>query len=887
MSPKNKNATRLASGDRSTTTFDAVLKQALEQFHAPAWLGAESPLASPYFLGERLPKPAAKPGLDALARGQALQQVLLEAAGGLVEQYTRWHQGQVWYELLQASYFNPTRLPVYQLIHTLHTSEAAYHRNQNLAITHLGQKVIDLVKPALRLEKVAPPASLIGREKELAQILNNLQAGKAIGINGAGGVGKTTLGQAIAYQFAPSATFWYAFSPGLNDSLRSLLFALAYFLHQQAASTLWSQLVADRGEIKAGKEGVALNLLRHDLANVGERQVLLCFDEVDLLRPDEYEAHTQLLPLLESLRGQVPLLCIGQKSLLETDLPYTLIGLTLTDTATLLRQAGIELEQSELTRLYQDTQGNPRLLELFVAFVFSLQRAQAGETTQTAIAAALANFPHTPSLELLLQRIWRHLNPSEQYLLEFLAVFRNPIPRMAWADEAQQEAITQLLTWRLVQVDTVANIQLLPALRTAIYQTLLADGEKELLHQEAAELRIQYGQFTAAAYHYTAGGKTADAVNLLYAYKPQVLDQGQAEAALTVLLQMSVAELDRETQERVVLLRAELQKLLGQYDPARRSLQSIYWSIPFLSAQRWRLDADIAELRGEVSQAEQAYQTGLETIEKLLSESAYFHRGLGYLYTNAVEFERAQHEVLRLRHDAANLEGVIHEMRGNLPEAEAAYRAALELAQVTRYAYGEANTQNNLGRVYGWRGQQANAEAQLLAAIEFFRNTGRLNKLASATYNLALARRLAKAYRAALLPAEEALHLFIQLDETYGRAVAYGLLAEIYLGLGDLVQAEQYARQVIDEEHTSSRPDGLRTLGEVYVRQAKLAEAEPLLRESLALAQTNEDRILEAYALRSLSELYTARADLPTAEEALAQAQQIFRELGLTAELQA
>ncbi len=380
MAPKTKPPADpvTADADQATAAFAKVVKQALEQFHAPAWLGEQSPLASPYFLGERLPRPTATASVDSLLRGQALQQLLLEAADALVAHYVRWHQGQVWLELLQASYFSPTRLPVYKLIQQLNTSEAAYHRNQGYAIEHLAQVVIGRVKPALRLESVMPPATLVGRAEALTDLLTNLQLGKTVGISGAGGVGKTTLGQALAHTFAPQATFWYTFAPGLSDSLRSLLFALAYFLHKQAASALWSQLVADRGEIKAGKEGVALNLLRHDLASLGQHRVLLCFDEVDLLRPNESEAHAQLIPLLESLRGQVPLLYIGQKSRIATDLPYALTGLTLVDSAVLLQQAGIDLAQSELNRLYHGTEGNPRLLELFIALVFSRQRS--GET---------------------------------------------------------------------------------------------------------------------------------------------------------------------------------------------------------------------------------------------------------------------------------------------------------------------------------------------------------------------------------------------------------------------------------------------------------------------------------------------------------------------------
>jgi ABC-type transport system involved in cytochrome c biogenesis ATPase subunit len=77
----------------------------------------------------------------------------------------------------------------------------------------------------------------------MARLLAGLAAGKAVGLSGAGGVGKTTLGQVLAAGFAPQATFWYTLSPGLNDNSHSLLFALAYFLQGQGASALWSQLV--------------------------------------------------------------------------------------------------------------------------------------------------------------------------------------------------------------------------------------------------------------------------------------------------------------------------------------------------------------------------------------------------------------------------------------------------------------------------------------------------------------------------------------------------------------------------------------------------------------------------------------------------------------------
>jgi tetratricopeptide (TPR) repeat protein len=862
---------------QATRRFTDTVEEALKRFQEPAWLGQHSPLAMPYFLGGTPRDPSYSPASDPAGRGQALQRVLRTAAAALPAQNARW--GSFWARLLELTYFSPRAHSVVQIVDELSTSEAAYHRHRNAALAALAQEVIRQVKPALRLETPAPPPVILRRDDALAYGVERLSQGKSVGLSGPGGIGKTALGAALAQRVAPQGAFWYTFTPGLNDQAGSLLFALAYFLHGQGASTLWLQLVADHSEVKPA---VALNLLRHDLASLPATPRLLCFDEVDLLRPGEVEAHTQLAPLLEQLRGLVPLLLIGQKPLVETDSQLVLGGLAPPAVAHLLQQTGITLNANDLAQLHSYTGGNPRLLELFIALYGSLQRSAASVTSS--ITEALASFAGQPSLEFLLRRIWQHLNESEMYLLELLAVFRHAAPRAAWSDQAQQMALDQLVAWRLVHADAQGGVYLLPALRDTLYHGLLTSEEKELLHLEAAALRAQYAQFTAAAHHYAAGGEATIAIRLWYAHREQEIDQGRAGAALALLQAISPRRLTAEDQEMLALLCAELQKLVGQYDAAAKTVQATYWRIPFLKAQAWRLEGDIAELRGEVGQAQQAYLAGQATVEQLLIAAAHFHRDLGYLYTNDVEFERAQREVLRLRHEAANLEGFIAEMRGELVTAATAYQEAFRLAQATQYAYGEANTHNNLGRIYAWQRQLAQAEEHLQEAIEFFRNTGRLNKLASATYNLALAQRLSEHCQAALAPAQEALQWFEQLDEAYGQAVANQVLAEIHLGLNELDKAEQFARRVLDEEHTTTQPDGLRTLGEIRLQQGKLTEAEALIRQSLSLAQANQNGILAGYAWRALGQLQMAQGEIEQAATSFTHAEQIFREQNLKLE---
>lgn len=870
----NTETTAKPGEEKVVDSFSENVEQALKHFHDSVWLGRHSPLASPYFLGTYWRNH--KNNDDVQSRGVALQQLIHEATAALVAHHVKW--GDLWSKLLHLAYFDTHDWSVQQMADKLVIAPPTFHRHQKAAIEQLAQAILALIRPTLRLETPALPPTLLGRDTALTTCVDWLRQGKSVSLTGAGGVGKTTLGVAVAHRFAPTATFWFTLQPSLNDNLHSILFALGYFLHGQGASGLWSQLVADRGEVKIPR---SLNLLRHDLMTQSSRPLVLCFDEVDLLNPTEVQAHRQLAPFLDSLRGLASLLFIGQKQLLETDYQQQLVGLSLAEIASWLQQTQIPLAQVEIQQLLHYTGGNPRLLELFIAFYHTLARQA------QPVSEALASLAEKPSVEFLLRRIWRHLNEDEMALLKVLAIFRNPVPRDAWLAPTQQAALAQLQAWRLVQSDQQGGVALLPTFKAALAQYLLAREEKEVLHLQAAAIRARYGQYTAAAHHYVQAEEPQLAVQLWYIHREQEINQGQAEAALQLLQAVSQRRLAPQDSETLALLRAELYKLLGHYDEAQVAVQATFWQIPFLKVQAKRLEGDIAELRGEVQRAIQAYQAGLETVEQWLSEAANYHRALGYLYNNEVEFERAQREVYRIRHEAANLEGAIHLMRGNIAAAHEVYEQALLLAQQANYAYGEANTHNNLGSTCGWRRQLAAAEAHLQTAIEFFQNTGRLNKQASATYNLAFARRLSRQFTAALAPAHEALTLFTHLGEEYGRAVTKAILAEIHLGLNELELAESYARQVIDEERTNTLPDGLRILGEVRLQQSRLTEADQLIRQSLAIAQQNQDRLLEGYAWRARGKVYLARSQAEEAQSCLTKASSLFLESGLPEEIAA
>ncbi|MBN1888583.1 MAG: tetratricopeptide repeat protein [Thermoflexales bacterium] len=849
--------------------FAHCLEQALEHFTDPAWLGKNSPLAAPYFLGNAL---AGQPGVDTCTgQGRTLQRLLREAAETLGSQG---EEGLYATRLLNLSFFYPQSL--LDVLHELTVSRATYYRHREEAIQRLEGAFISRVNPTLRLESPPPRAMVFGREDLVPNCLQALQGGQAVALLGPGGIGKTTLGAHLASQLAPRAVFWFTLRPGLNDQLSSLLFSLGYFLHGQGRSSLWLQLVASAGSLNPE---AALSLIRYDMERPspqpsptggGSKPPLFCFDEIDLLRPAVVEAHTQLLAFLESLRGLAPLLFISQQPGLEVDVQHTLAGLELGAVGQMLEQAGIQLAGGDLARLQDYTRGNPRLLELFIA----LHRS--GECLETVLQGISA----APSLEFMLNRVWQRLDKSEQALLMSLAVFRRPAPCDAWP----QTALDKLIKRRLVQTDERGGVEILPAFRATLYELLLPEN-REALHRQAAAIRANRGEHTAAAYHYLKGRRPQAAIRLWYEHRVHEINQGQAEAALALFGQLSRNQLRGSDRETLVLLRSELRKSTGEYGQARQDLRSTLWRTPILEARARRLEGDILEVSGELNGALTAYQEGLDTIEAQLAEAAHFHKNLGWVHMRQRNMDRAWREAQLARYEATNLQGIIQDKMGRYGQAQNYYLEALALAETLRHTQGEAKTRKNLAGLAAQQGDFDQAEVHWKRAGQYYERIGDLTNLASIKANQAFMYNMAGQHQAAIRPAEEALALFEQLGQSYGRAVAAQNLAEAHLALGELEAAERFARQVIQEEETATMPDGLRVLGEIHLARGQLQAAGDLIQQSIQVAQRNEDAFLEAYAWRALGQVRLAEGKDEQARAALDKALELFERLELSREV--
>ncbi|MEZ4615187.1 MAG: hypothetical protein R2867_06705 [Caldilineaceae bacterium] len=599
------------------------------------------------------------------------------------------------YLMLELNYFKrlfhpppKTQAEIYNDI--LHISRTSHDRWLKEAVEHLGALLLQQLRPPLRLETPVLHSLMIGRDQVQRLSREKLAGQGSVTITGSSGMGKSTLGAALAEAWPTPTVFWFTFRLGLNDRLNSLLFALGYFFHQHGASALWLQLIADEGKLE--DINLSLGLVRADIEALPEA-ALLCFDEIDLLRAADIDRpnlhHAQILNFIDSLRPHLALLLIGQRAVLESDLTLALDRLQSADILAWLQRLQIPHTAEEVNQLAVYTGGNPRLLTLCLT-LHQLYGAAAEEpaTADPLVAAAghitltqtLLQLPHTPALAPIWDRLRARLARNERQLLQALAVCRTPAPVDAWqrfvdpeaaADQRPTVAATlaHLQTLQLVHRDETGGIWLLPMLRETLYEEMAVET-RETYHIGAALMYAARGDYTEAAYHFWRGDQPDRAIELWFPERQREIRRGQAGAALTFVEQISAHRLKRTQQKQLALMRAELYGLLGEPSKVVDSLASLEWRRDEAeSVEALRLWGEALNLQGDAAGAQEKLQTGVEVVAYLLEQHAHLHVQRGLIHMQQREMKAAWQEATRARYFAENLQGAVQANLGNYETA--------------------------------------------------------------------------------------------------------------------------------------------------------------------------------------------------------------------------
>ena len=623
---------------------------------------------------------------------------------------------------------------------------------------------------------------------------------------------------------------------------------------------------------------VALGLVRYSLAQTGAQPILLCIDEVDLLQPATHGEHAQFVTFLQSLRGLLPLLLIGQRITIEADHYVTLSGLSPVAVKQWLLQAQLHLAAVEQQQLYSYTGGNPHFLALFMAL------HQVGEP----LAALLPQVAAAPSLEFLLGRILQRCSEVERGVLLELAVIQGVAPADIWQQGAIGGALQRLLEHHLVQQDGQGGVWLLPAYRQ-IVTALLPAATLTALHHKAAHQYSRRGQYTRAAYHYIQADQPATAIGLWREYQEAEINSGQAYAARQIFRPLLTALLDAPVKEALHLLCAHLEHLVGNLAQAQSDLQALLWRTPLLAVAADELTGAIANDQGATDAAHQAFTRGITTAEGLLEvRLARLHKGLGWQYLLRKTLDRAWHEAQVAAYEVENFKGYVQEELCAYGAAETHYLAALQLAQELDHAQGIAKTGANLSGLLARLGRYPQAHQYWQLADEQYRRLGKTVAVAGCQINLSFLHNLAGEYQSALTTAQAVNRYLAErgIDAPSRlQTIIDQALAEAYLGLGDLSAATVYAQAVLAREEVGLLPDAYRTLAEIQLRTGHPNRALSLITQAITFAQQNADPYLEAYAWRVAAQIHAERQDQQTARQARLTAHTLFTRLNLPNEV--
>jgi tetratricopeptide (TPR) repeat protein len=857
--------------------FDDCLLTALRHFADVEWLGANSPLAQPYFLGLYVA------GTSTVKEcGLALQKAIVTAWEGLwdaprpenesqlLEQFrdsVRLRgKGNTYFALvLELRYLHriiPLNKPVVAWKDILNVSKAQYHRDLTEAAKFLGERLLKDIHPHLRLERPTPPSRLYGRQQEVEELSRMLRSGSA-NLSGMSGMGKTSIAAAVCQAWPERFFFWYTVRQHLNDRSENLLFALAFFLHQRGASDLWRQLLANGGQ--AGNFEMLQGLTRHALSQFSPSPILV-IDDADILHPTLFETQNQdyvrLLGLLESLSQNVCVLFVGQRVALP-DLPNVEIdGISLPALLEWYQFRGIDIQAAELERLLDYTSGTPRLLVLCLALL------QNG----TPIHEITMQFKRSAGAKPLVGRLINQMSEEERRILAELSVFRRSAPADAWG--GQQSVLSDLSERGLVQMDLFGGVSLLSVWADLILEELPAET-KAALHIRAAGVRAERGEYTEASYHYWQAGYPEQAVQLWYGNMEYAISSGQAASAGVIFNAILANRLPRAEQRALALIRARLAGLRGEIEKGLLHLNEVQWSHSRGAMEAHLLRGTLLKDLGDNFGSLREYQAGLDDLAFLTRQQVIFLTGRSARFKDEGDFQGAWRELKRARYLIEAFEGNLLHREGKPEPAMNAYLQAVEWAKELNDKTYLARTYTNIGSLLSLSSPDE-AFPYLRLGLDVFEAMGNLVEAQTVRNNMAVVLMQSGKYAEALPLAQSVVEFALQSNNRPNASDAAVNLAEIFFTLGKFDETLYWAEVCMAQEQTTAIPYALNIIGLVENARKNFARAEDCFRQ--AIRDEASDAYIIACAWRGLGGVYQAQGQASPAKDAFLTAVGLFEQ---------
>jgi tetratricopeptide (TPR) repeat protein len=601
-------------------------------------------------------------------------------------------------------------------------------------------------------ERLEIPVS--GREEELASLEKALEKKSLIVVGGWAGIGKTTLGRALAQRLDwPKLGVWVDCKAGMG--LESLINALAnYFgtnhedfsriLEKDLATTPEQGIAAFVSALDRKENIVFLD----DFQLVDDPVVLDDLLKALSLRPKQ--ARTVVLTR-EADRVKDLLRPEGAKHAYAEELP--LGDLDRKGAFELLRDRGLEeCGEDELQRLYDKTNGHPKGLELCAGLVKTGMEIEEIES----LPLFERSGDEEKSLRKILQETEKRLSKDELRLLQRCSVFDEPFNGRAMDYIYQTDRWKDVLPGleeRFLVSRTDGQHEVHPLSREYFYTGLKdlklvhglaghyysAQAEVSTEEQEQLTLRLK------AHYHFQLAGDSHQLIEMFsHIHKPLVNAGRWVEA------------------KRVCELTLEASRKLKDRKAESALLNSL---------------GNMCSREGEWDRAIELYNKSLEIKEQVgdIHGMAQTYNNLGLVYANRGEWDRAielYNKDLEISEQVGDIHGMaktytnlgsVYANRGEWDRAIELYNKDLEISEQVGDIHGMAKTYTNLGLVYADRGEWDRAIELYNKDLEISEQVGDIHGMAKTWGNLALLYEDREQYVPALEYIEKALEVFKQL----------------------------------------------------------------------------------------------------------------------------
>jgi class 3 adenylate cyclase/Tfp pilus assembly protein PilF len=285
-----------------------------------------------------------------------------------------------------------------------------------------------------------------------------------------------------------------------------------------------------------------------------------------------------------------------------------------------------------------------------------------------------------------------------------------------------------------------------------------------------------------------------------------------------------------------------------------------------------------------------------QRIQELIAraEQATAHQDLDALARTADELDGVAatlsgEDATHLRAMTSRYRGNLHLLRGQNPQAETHYKAALALFEAVGDEPGIARTSGNLGVVYNQRSDFPEALKWFQRSLDISERTTDAAGIARTTLNIGTLHKVLGDYDKAIAAFRRSMEINESMGNGAGVAHACSNIGTVHVSRAEYAEALEWFRRALDtfteigDRIGMARNTG--NIGSVYSTTADYPHALEWLQKALQQATEIGDRAAAMTAATNIGNVYQATEDYDRALEWYGRARTICEEIGAKAEL--